>query len=96
MKFLNHNSTLNQGRTQASDTTHEAAPSFQANVNSLLIVRRVSPDALPCASCGSTSRRLGAGKVPGGASLRCSCNKFIKWLTPGEVAKLEARLGGQR
>ncbi len=59
-------------------------------------VFRAEPHPLPCACCGSTSRKLGVGKVPGGASLRCSCNKFIKWLTPGEVAKLEARLGGQR
>jgi hypothetical protein len=58
-------------------------------------ISRENPKHLPCGSCGSTSRRLDAGKVPGSASLRCSCNKFIKWLTPGEVAKLEARLGGQ-
>jgi hypothetical protein len=57
---------------------------------------RANPNHLPCSSCGSTSRRLGAGKVPGGASLRCGeCDRFIKWLTPGEVAKLEAR-GEQR
>ncbi len=59
-------------------------------------ISRVDLNHLPCSSCESTSRQLGAGKVPGGASLRCRCNKFIKWLTPGEVAKLEARLGGQR
>ncbi len=57
---------------------------------------RCNPSAIPCAQRGRTAKKLGAGKVPGGASLRCSCNKFIKWLTPGEVAKLEARLGGQR
>lgn len=59
-------------------------------------ISRCNPGRIPCASCGSTERKLGVGKVPGGASLRCSCNKFVKWLTPSEVAKINNQeQGGQ-
>jgi hypothetical protein len=57
-------------------------------------ISRVNPQALPCASCGSTERRLGVGKGPHTASLRCGeCNKFVKWIGKSELAKLNQ--GGQ-
>jgi hypothetical protein len=63
-------------------------------------IERCNPEALPCASCGSTERKLGAGKAPGEASLRCECGKFIKWLSASQTKAIAARLrirnGGQR
>jgi hypothetical protein len=48
-----------------------------------------NPNHLACASCGSIERRLGAGKGPHTASLRCGgCDRFIKWIGKAELAKL--------
>lgn len=50
----------------------------------------------PCPSCGSTERKLGAGKGPHTASLRCGgCDCFIKWIGKSELAKIENQ-GGLR
>lgn len=59
---------------------------------------RVNPAFLPCNNCGSQSRKLGAGKEPGGASLLCECGKFIKWVSASEVKAIAAQLsnGGQQ
>jgi hypothetical protein len=66
-------------------------------------VQRVSPNALSCASCGSTERKLGAGKGPHTAELRCGecamrCEKakryrFIKWIGKSELAKIQNQGG---
>lgn len=57
-------------------------------------ISRANPIHLPCASCGSIERRLGAGKGPHSASLRCGeCDRFIKWIGKSELAKLNK--GGQ-
>ena len=53
-------------------------------------MHRISHHFLPCNACGSQSRRIGAGKVPGGASPVCVCGRFIKWLSASEAQK-----GGQ-
>lgn len=59
-------------------------------------ISRVNPQALPCASCGSTSRQLGCGRGPHSASLRCGqCDRFIKWIGKVELAKIENQ-GGQK
>jgi hypothetical protein len=56
-------------------------------------VFRANPNYLPCASCGSIERKLGAGKGPHTASLKCAeCDRFIKWLGKSELAKIQ---GGQ-
>ena len=58
-------------------------------------ISRVNPQSLPCASCGSTSRQMGAGKGPHQASLRCGeCDRFIKWLGKFDLAKIQNQ-GGQ-
>lgn len=52
-------------------------------------ISRTNPNHLACASCGSTERRLGAGKGPHSASLRCEgCDRFIRWVGKRELAKL--------
>jgi hypothetical protein len=59
-------------------------------------VRRVSPNALPCGKCGSTKRKLGVGKRPHTASLKCAeCDRFIKWVGKSELVKIENQ-GGLR
>jgi hypothetical protein len=50
---------------------------------------RANPNHLPCSACGSTHRKLGAGKGPHSASLRCGqCDRFIKWVSKSELEKL--------
>ena len=62
-----------------------------------LTVSRVNPQSLPCASCGSTSRQMGAGKGPHQASLRCGeCDRFIKWIGKTELAQFDSVEGVQR
>jgi hypothetical protein len=52
-------------------------------------ISRVNPQALPCARCGSTERRLGVGKGPHSASLKCAeCDRFIRWVGKNELVKL--------
>ena len=59
-------------------------------------VRRVSLNALPCGNCGSTERKLGAGKTPGlGNRNGGGSGFFIKWLGAAELTKVAAK-GGQR
>lgn len=55
---------------------------------------RVNPNHLPCNECGSTQRKLGAGRQPREASLLCECGKFIKWVSVSELVKLNQ--GGQK
>ena len=51
-------------------------------------ISRCNPAAIPFAIGGSIERKLGAGKIPGGASLRCGeCDRFIKWIGKSELAK---------
>jgi hypothetical protein len=57
-------------------------------------ISRVNPHALPCASCGSTERKLGAGRQPGEASLLCECGKFVRWLRGSQLTQFTK--GGQR
>jgi hypothetical protein len=58
-------------------------------------VSRCNLSDIPCTNGGSTERKLGAGKAPGEASVLCSeCGKFIKWLTSGEVAKINTQNQG--
>jgi len=59
-------------------------------------VRRVSPNALPCARWGSTQRKLGAGREPGEASLLCECGKFFKWIGGSELNAFCANSVAQR
>lgn len=59
-------------------------------------ISRANQKKLPCANCGSTDRRLGVGKGPHSASLRCGqCDRFIKWIGKFELAKIENQ-GGQQ
>jgi hypothetical protein len=54
-----------------------------------------NPTHLPCQNCGSNERKLGIGKGPHSASLRCGqCDRFIKWIGKSELRKLNQR-GGQ-
>lgn len=63
--------------------------------NDITDVHRTSINHLPCVGCGSTSRKLGAGKEPHSASLRCGeCDRFIKWVGKSELSKLNQ--GGQK
>ena len=55
---------------------------------------RTNHHFLPCNNCGSQVRRIGAGKVPGGASLVCECGRFIKWISKVELTKFQNQ-GGQ-
>ena len=55
---------------------------------------RGNPNSLPCPQCGSQQRKVGAGKAPHYASLRCGeCDRFIKWIGKSELVKLNQ--GGQ-
>lgn len=57
-------------------------------------ISRENLNHLPCESCGSNELRLGTGKGPHSASLRCGqCDRFIKWIGKSELAKLNQ--GGQ-
>lgn len=58
-------------------------------------VSRCNPEHIPCAVCGSTQRKVGAGKAPGEASLLCECGKFLRWISKSELAKLTSEQGGQ-
>jgi len=58
-------------------------------------ISRANPNYLPCSSCGSTERKLGIGKGPHSASLRCGkCDRFIRWVGKIELVKLNQ--GGLR
>ena len=57
---------------------------------------QLSRNIIPCAQCGSTSQKLGIGKGPHSASLRCGeCDRFIKWIGKSELAKIQNQ-GGQK
>jgi len=71
----------------------EFYPAFQDITNP---VRRVSLNALPYGNCGSTERKLGAGKTPGSGNRHGGGGGFfIKWLGAAELTKVAAK-GGQR
>jgi hypothetical protein len=56
---------------------------------------QISRNTNPCARCGSKEQRLGIGKGPHQASLRCAgCDHFIKWIGKSELAKIQNQ-GGQ-
>ena len=65
---------------------------------------KISRNIIPCAQCGAKEHRLGIGKGPHQASLRCagcdsealllSADRFIKWIGKSELAKTENQ-GGQ-
>jgi hypothetical protein len=58
-------------------------------------ISRANPNHLPCSSCGSTERKLGIGKGPHSASLKCGrCHSFIKWIGKSELTKIQNQ-GGQ-
>lgn len=58
--------------------------------------QQLSRDIIPCPQCGSMSHKLGVGKGPHTASLRCAvCDRFIKWIGKSELAKIENQ-GGLR
>jgi hypothetical protein len=80
----------------STDKEKEAPPSHSKPSQSANI-SRVNPSALPCSECGSQSRKVGAGKVPGGASLMCVCGRFIKWIGINELTAIAGQLknGGQ-
>jgi hypothetical protein len=55
---------------------------------------RTNLNHLPCASCGSTLRKLGIGKGPHTASLRCGeCDCFIRWVGKSELVKIQNQGG---
>ncbi len=66
---------------------------------------QLSSNINPCAQCGAKERRLGIGKGPHQASLRCgvcdsealllSADRFIKWLSKRELARIQAAKGVQ-
>lgn len=57
--------------------------------------QQLSRNILPCAKCGSSEHRLGAGKGPHSASLRCAgCDRFIKWIGKNELARIAATTKG--
>ncbi|HEY9707706.1 MAG TPA: hypothetical protein V6D48_05830 [Oculatellaceae cyanobacterium] len=57
-------------------------------------ISRVNPQSLPCIRCGSTERKLGAGKTSGSGSLLCECGKFIKWVSGSELHAIASQLKG--
>ncbi len=58
-------------------------------------ISRANPTRLPCANCGSIERKLGIGKGPHSASLKCAqCDRFIRWVGKIELVKLNQ--GGLR
>ncbi len=67
-------------------------------------VFRTNPNHLACASCGSTERKLGTGKGPHSAELRCGkcdhvalrrrTDRFIRWVAKSELTKIQNQ-GGQ-
>jgi hypothetical protein len=49
----------------------------------------------PCPQCGSQAKKLGVGKGPHSASLRCGeCDRFIKWISKAQLIKIQNQ-GGQ-
>lgn len=57
----------------------------------------LSRNIIPCAQCGSKERKLGCGKGPHTASLRCAvCDRFIKWIGKAELGRIAATKGVQR
>lgn len=56
--------------------------------------QQLSRNTIPCAQCGSKERRLGIGKGPHSASLRCGeCDRFIRWVGKSELARIAATKG---
>jgi hypothetical protein len=54
-----------------------------------LETRQITLDS-PCAKCGESSGRLGAGRQPRESSLLCGkCGSFVKWLSASEVKRIE-------
>lgn len=82
--FTNYEKTL-----RACDNSNTITPQGQSVPSG----HRVNPNHLPCNECGSTQRKLGAGRQPREASLLCACGKFIKWIGGSELVKLNQ--GGQ-
>jgi hypothetical protein len=71
-------------------------PRSDSSIVSHLFAYRVDLVHLPCANCGSTERKLGVGKGPHSASLRCGeCDRFIKWIAKAQLAKIQNQ-GGQK
>ncbi|MCA1993591.1 MAG: hypothetical protein LDL41_16340 [Coleofasciculus sp. S288] len=59
--------------------------------------QQLSRNITPCAQCGSKERKLGAGKEPHSASLRCGeCDRFIKWVSKRELARIESQANDGR
>jgi len=55
---------------------------------------QLSRNIISCPQCGSKERRLGVGKEPHSASLRCGeCDRFIRWIGKAELAKIENQGG---
>jgi hypothetical protein len=62
--------------------------------NSLVKKRvfRTNPNHLPCTNCGSTSRKLGAGRKAHEMSLLCRCGNFLGWIRGSQLAAIAAQL----
>ncbi len=59
--------------------------------------QQLSRNIMPCAKCGSKERKLGIGKEPHSASLRCAeCDRFIKWVSKRELARIESQANDGR
>ncbi len=49
----------------------------------------------PCPKCGSSSQKLGEGKAPHAACLKCGgCDRLIKWISKAQFIKIQNQ-GGQ-
>jgi len=52
----------------------------------------LDPNHLPCTNCGSTSRKLGAGRKAHEMSLLCRCGNFLGWIRGSKLAAIAYQL----
>jgi hypothetical protein len=73
---------------------HFITNSNRDDSNSLVKKRvfRTNPNHLPCFSCGSTLRRLGAGRKAHEMSLLCGCGNFLGWIRGSKLAAIAYQL----
>lgn len=56
---------------------------------------RDTTQAEGCATCGSSQRKLGAGKAPGQGSLLCGNGHFQRWLSASEAKAIAFQMNQQ-
>jgi hypothetical protein len=85
-----HNTTMNDNTQNGGASYILSCPSKRRKPQPLE-TRQITLDS-PCAKCGESSGKLGAGRQPKESSLHCGkCGSFIRWVSASEVTCLPRR-----